>query len=223
MPGLISGTQGALTINTADVADDAITLAKMAPGTDGQILTYDASGNISAVGPGSDGQVLTSTGAGSPPAFEAVSAGDYLLYHHTAASNTAGDIYANGAWRTVTLDTEVYDTGNNGSLSANVITLAAGTYRVVGYHAIASQSSTAYIGVRFRNTSDSSTVATSGVIGIEQDRPVLPICRNRFTIAGSKNFELQVFPGTNNGYEYGGGNPDNGEPNIFGVVYLEKE
>jgi len=155
--------------------------------------------------------------------LDLASAGDYLLYHHTAASNTAGDTYANGAWRTVTLDTEVYDTGNNGSLSSNVITLTAGTYRVTGYHVIASASSTAYMAVRFRNTSDSSTVATSGVIAIEQDRPVIPICRNRFTISGSKNFELQVFPGSNNGYESAGGPVDNGEPNIFGVVYLEKE
>ena len=46
----------------------------MASGTDGQIITYDASGNPTAVGPGTDGQVLTSTGAGSPPAFEAVAA-----------------------------------------------------------------------------------------------------------------------------------------------------
>ena len=56
-------------------SDDSVTLAKMAAGTDGQIITYDASGNPTAVGPGTDGQVLTSTGAGSPPAFEAVSAG----------------------------------------------------------------------------------------------------------------------------------------------------
>tara|TARA_R100000781_G_scaffold31242_1_gene22729 strand:+ start:269 stop:1591 length:1323 start_codon:yes stop_codon:yes gene_type:complete len=42
----------------------------LADGTDGQILTYDANGVVTAVGPGSDGQVLTSTGAGSPPAFE---------------------------------------------------------------------------------------------------------------------------------------------------------
>jgi len=52
------------------IADNAITLAKMAGGTDGQIITYDASGDPVAVGPGTDGQVLTSTGAGSPPAFE---------------------------------------------------------------------------------------------------------------------------------------------------------
>ena len=55
---------------TDGIKDDAITLAKQAAGTDGQIITYDASGNPVAVGPGTDGQVLTSTGAGSPPAFE---------------------------------------------------------------------------------------------------------------------------------------------------------
>jgi len=60
-------------VPTASIRDDAVTLAKMASGTDGQIITYDASGNPTAVGPGSDGEVLTSTGAGSPPAFEAVS------------------------------------------------------------------------------------------------------------------------------------------------------
>jgi len=57
---------------TDGIKDDAITLAKQAAGTDGQIITYDASGNPVAIGPGTDGQVLTSTGAGSPPAFEAI-------------------------------------------------------------------------------------------------------------------------------------------------------
>ena len=65
-------------IDTAHIANDAVTLAKLAQGTDGQIITYDASGNPTAVGPGTDGQVLTSTGAGSPPAFEAASAGATL-------------------------------------------------------------------------------------------------------------------------------------------------
>ena len=62
-------------IKTNAIDDDAVTLAKQAAGTDGQIITYDASGNPTAVGPGTDGQVLTSTGAGSPPAFEAIPAG----------------------------------------------------------------------------------------------------------------------------------------------------
>jgi len=67
-------------IDEAHIADNAVTLAKMAGGTDGQIITFDASGNPSAVGPGSDGEVLTSTGAGSPPAFEAASGGDKRNY-----------------------------------------------------------------------------------------------------------------------------------------------
>ena len=55
----------------ADIADDAITLAKMASGTDGNVISYDASGNPVAIATGNDGQVLTSAGAGQPPAFEA--------------------------------------------------------------------------------------------------------------------------------------------------------
>ena len=62
-------------VNTEEIADNAITLAKMASGTDGNIISYDASGNPVAIATGSDGQVLTSTGAGSPPAFETIASG----------------------------------------------------------------------------------------------------------------------------------------------------
>jgi len=62
------------TVAEANMANDAISLTELKAGTDGQIITYDASGNPTAVGPGTDGQVLTSTGAGSPPAFEDVTA-----------------------------------------------------------------------------------------------------------------------------------------------------
>ena len=72
------------TIATADLADDSVTLAKMAAGTDGNIISYDASGNPVAIATGSDGQVLTSTGAGSPPAFEDVPAGGATINNATA-------------------------------------------------------------------------------------------------------------------------------------------
>ena len=58
-------------ITVAELADNAVTLAKMAGGTDGQVITYDASGDPVAVGPGTAGQVLTSAGAGAPPTFSA--------------------------------------------------------------------------------------------------------------------------------------------------------
>ena len=82
-PALGTPASGTLTnctgLPTAGILDNAVTLAKMASGTDGTIITFDASGNPTAVGPGSDGQVLTSTGAGSPPAFENVAAGGKTL------------------------------------------------------------------------------------------------------------------------------------------------
>ena len=78
----------------ADIADNAITLAKMAGGTDGNIISYDASGDPVAVATGSSGQVLTSAGAGAPPTF--ASGGVSGL---TNSSNTT--------WMTVSADEEV--------------------------------------------------------------------------------------------------------------------
>jgi len=62
-------------VTEGKIADNAITLAKMASGTDGNIISYDASGNPVAVATGNSGQVLTSAGAGSPPTFAAAAAG----------------------------------------------------------------------------------------------------------------------------------------------------
>ena len=62
----------------------------MAGGTDGNIISYDASGNPVAIATGNDGQVLTSTGAGSPPAFEdAGGGGGTVLISSIAASGAA--------------------------------------------------------------------------------------------------------------------------------------
>jgi len=76
------------TIATAQIADDAVTLAKMAPGTDGNIISYDASGNPVAIATGNDGQVLTSTGAGSPPAFETLPASSGRILQIVSSSDT---------------------------------------------------------------------------------------------------------------------------------------
>jgi len=57
-------------VDSAELAAGSVDIAHLATGTDGQIITWNASGVAVAVGPGTDGQVLTSTGAGSPPAFE---------------------------------------------------------------------------------------------------------------------------------------------------------
>ena len=73
------------------VADNAITLAKLAGGTDGNLITFDASGDPAFVTTGNDGQVLTSAGAGAAPAFEAIPAVtvDLVLLSTQTASNAA--------------------------------------------------------------------------------------------------------------------------------------
>jgi hypothetical protein len=88
------------------LADNSITLAKMAGGTDGQIITYDASGDPVAVGPGTDGQVLTSTGSGSPPAFEAAAGGHIVGARAYVGS---GQLIADSTTVLVQLSTESYD------------------------------------------------------------------------------------------------------------------
>jgi hypothetical protein len=75
-----AASSGAITIKdsgvaTAEIQDNAITLAKMAGGTDGNLITYDASGDPVAVATGNSGQILTSQGAGSVPVFADAAAG----------------------------------------------------------------------------------------------------------------------------------------------------
>ena len=76
-------------VGTDEIADNAVTLAKMAGGTDGNIISYDASGDPVAIATGTDGQVLTSAGAGAPPAFEDAGGGAWTLIGSQVASNDA--------------------------------------------------------------------------------------------------------------------------------------
>ena len=76
-------------IDTAHIADDQITLAKMAAGTDGNLISFDTSGNPVAVAAGNDGQVLTSAGAGAVCLFEDASGGAWTLIGSQVASNSA--------------------------------------------------------------------------------------------------------------------------------------
>lgn len=78
----------AVALDGDDLANDIITLAKMASGTDGNIISYDASGNPVAIATGSDGQVLTSAGAGSPPAFEAANPYLHTVQTHVITTSS---------------------------------------------------------------------------------------------------------------------------------------
>jgi hypothetical protein len=112
-------------VATDMVADNAITLAKMASGTDGNIISYDASGNPVAVATGNDGQVLTSAGAGAPPVFEDASGGT-----NTPAFSVkigSGNQSINGNSNTlVNFDSEVYDIGGGYDTTNKRFTVPSG-------------------------------------------------------------------------------------------------
>jgi hypothetical protein len=86
-PALGTPSSGTLTNCTglpeAGLVDDAVTLAKMASGTAGNLITYDASGNPAAVATGTATHVLTSNGAGAAPTFQAAAGGGLTNFTET--------------------------------------------------------------------------------------------------------------------------------------------
>jgi len=77
---------------STEVADNSVTLAKMAHGTDGELITYDATGAPANVAVGTSGQVLTSGGAGVAPTFQAAAGGGKVLKVTTETNSTRASL-----------------------------------------------------------------------------------------------------------------------------------
>ena len=131
-------------IATGKLADDAVTLAKMAPGTDGNLISYDASGNPVAVATGSSAQVLTSAGAGAPPVF-ADAAGGGTDWQSVQTSTPFTAVAGNGYFINTTsgaiemdlpagtLGDEISFVDYAGTFDSNALTIDQnGTEKIVG-------------------------------------------------------------------------------------------
>ena len=68
----------------------------MASGTDGQVITYSATGDPVAVGPGTTGQVLTSAGANLPQTFADAGGGGLWAYIGTVNFSAATNLEITG-------------------------------------------------------------------------------------------------------------------------------
>ena len=154
-----------------EVADDAITLAKMASGTDGNVISYDASGNPVAVATGDDGQVLTSAGAGQPPAFEDAASGSRTLLNTT----------------TITTDTTNID------FNSSLITADYGVYEIMIEYMSSAHGSVVDTDLQLSADNGSSVVSSIDQVS-HRDRND-DICSDAFDVARKDQDEIQIFSG----------------------------
>ena len=102
----IGKTPTSVPLTSSDITDGIISLPKLTDGTDGNLISYDASGNPVAVATGTDGQVLTSTGAGSPPVFETLPANTPAFEAYLSSDQ----VPSNDTETKINFNTENFDT-----------------------------------------------------------------------------------------------------------------
>jgi len=129
---------------------------------------------------------------------------EYIEFGWVSAPNAAGQSVSVDVITTLTLNTEVADTGNLVSApTANVFTLPAGTYYYEAHTRFRSSSSdeTSHIFALY-NTSDSSYVSRSGISsatglgGSQSNGPAVgslsAVLSGQFVISASKSFDLRL-------------------------------
>ena len=182
---------------TAAFADNSVTLARMAHGTDGNIISYDAAGAPVAVATGNDGQVLTSTGAGSPPAFEdAAGGGGAWTFLSLVSATTATTVDIETTFNStydayVIVASNVY--GTSGTLVECLLKIG-GSYQTSNYYGHLSQpyyGAAGYSGVAMSNASAitvqdqvSSAIRPSGWVMTMPLDPTITTARKFVTWSG---------------------------------------
>ena len=76
-------------ITSVKIVDDNVTLAKLAAGTDGNIISFDSSGDPIAIATGTSGHFLSSGGAGVTPSFAEKTAGYTITAEQATTSGTS--------------------------------------------------------------------------------------------------------------------------------------
>jgi len=147
----------------AGVADNSVTLAKMASGTDGNIISYDASGNPVAIATGTDGQVLTSTGAGSPPAFEDASGGANTPAFHAYAGSGDAQVLTHNTEHKMVFGTESFDTDNKFASDRFTPTVAGTYYLDAHVYITASQAVTQLQGSKIKIFKNGAEIAVCNI------------------------------------------------------------
>lgn len=145
---------------------------------------------------------------------------DYLHYRDEKTSGTDAGTFTSGSWQTRVLTTEVADTGGNGSLASNQITLVAGTYIV---RAWAPAYNVSGHRLRLQNITDSTTIllgsSTYAVAASQNHAHLMGV----IVLAGSKVLELQHrCESTQSGNGLGAGGAYAGVVEVYASIEFEK-
>ena len=118
--------------NANGAIDNSVTLAKMAGGTDGNLITYDTSGDPAYVATGTSGHVLTSAGADAVPAFAVLPPagvprnylinGDFQVAQRATsfvASANNDDVYTLDRWNLLSDTNDVVDVTQSSTAPTN--------------------------------------------------------------------------------------------------------
>lgn len=151
-----------------------------------------------------------------------IASSSYVLLQDRKTQGTNGGTFTSGARRTRDLNTEVADTGNVCTLSANQFTLLAGTYRI---RAVIPACRVNLHQAWLYNVTDASDTLIS-MVGFSAntggDGHDYAFLSGTFTIAGTKTFEIQHQCGTtvaNIGFG-NGGSGTSFDANYFTTVEL---
>lgn len=160
-------------VTSSEMADNAIGSAEI---TDGTVAASDLATTLDL-----SGKTLTLPGSLVP----------YLEYRDEKAAGTAGGTATSGSFQTRTINVEAADAGGHGSVSANQVTLAAGTYEC--FALVPGAGGVNQFQAKLRNVTDSTDtlIGTSAVAG-GGNIMAHSFISGRFTIAGAKAFEVQM-------------------------------
>ena len=161
-------------ITEAKMADDAISLTELKAGTDGEIISWDASANPVAIGAGTSGHFLKSQGAGSQPVFAAAGGAWNLIKSKTITSSTASMLWIDGT-NDVVLDntykcyvllmTDYLASADESDLDVQISTDTGSSYETSGYYSIGAEGYTGGAGTGANHLSYTDSMVARNHVG----------------------------------------------------------
>jgi hypothetical protein len=151
-----------------------------------------------------DGQVIYETDTDTVLVYEGSSwkfvRPQIAIFNETQASGTNGGTATSGSYVKRTLNTTIQNGITGCSIASSVITLPAGTYRLTGQAPVFNVTTNSS---RLQNTTDATTTQQGSANYCQNNNYGSSFINAYFTIAGTKNFEIQTRVGstvTTNGY-----------------------